>query len=62
MFLIATDSVEIPERYAPYQFDKWGASHQLFHVAVMIAAGIHFRGLMETFHTIRSMPDVCGEA
>ncbi|XWX00545.1 hypothetical protein V2A60_008565 [Cordyceps javanica] len=53
-------AARIPERWAPYIFDNFGASHQLLHVAVMIAAWIHFRGLMEAFRIIRSQDIVCG--
>ncbi|PMB73889.1 Adiponectin receptor protein [Beauveria bassiana] len=52
-------AARIPERWVPYTFDNFGASHQILHVAVMIAAWIHFRGLMEAFHTIRSQNDIC---
>ncbi|KAM3471474.1 hypothetical protein MY8738_009309 [Beauveria namnaoensis] len=52
-------AARIPERWVPYTFDNFGASHQILHVAVMIAAWIHFHGLMEAFHTIRSQNDIC---
>ncbi|KAM3449641.1 hypothetical protein MY3296_006725 [Beauveria thailandica] len=52
-------AARIPERWVPYTFDYFGASHQILHVAVMVAAWIHFRGLMEAFHTIRSQNDIC---
>ncbi|KAI6081445.1 putative hemolysin-III channel protein Izh2 [Hypoxylon rubiginosum] len=52
-------AARIPERWAPYRFDILGASHQIFHVAVMIAAWIHFCGLLEAFHGIRSRHDSC---
>ncbi|OAA75987.1 Hly-III-related protein [Akanthomyces lecanii RCEF 1005] len=49
-----------PERWFPYTFDNFGASHQLLHQAVMIAAWIHFRGLIEVFCNIRSQDNICG--
>ncbi|PWI64984.1 hypothetical protein PCL_08343 [Purpureocillium lilacinum] len=53
-------AARIPERWASRRFDMFGASHQLFHVAVLAAAGVHFHGLSETFRAIRSKPDLCG--
>jgi adiponectin receptor len=32
----------VPERCSPGRFDLCGASHQIFHVAVLIGCGIHF--------------------
>ncbi|KAF1825765.1 mPR-like GPCR protein [Dissoconium aciculare CBS 342.82] len=52
-------AARIPERWVPYRFDIWGASHQTFHVAVMVAAWIHFRGLVQAFQIVRSMPETC---
>ncbi|KAI1757954.1 putative hemolysin-III channel protein Izh2 [Xylaria castorea] len=52
-------AARIPERWAPYRFDIYGASHQIFHVAVLIAAWIHFCGLVEAFHGLRSSNDTC---
>lgn len=31
-----------PERYFPRTFDLLGSSHQIFHVAVIAGAAIHF--------------------
>lgn len=42
-FLYAT---RIPERYFPGKFDLAFHSHQLFHVAVVVAAVIHFKAVM----------------
>lgn len=33
----------------PIYFDIWGASHQIFHVSVLIAAAIHFYGILAAF-------------
>ena len=54
-----TDETQIPERWFPYTFDIFGASHQIFHVAVMVAAVIHFCGLLQAFSIIRSNAAVC---
>ncbi|KAK8121407.1 hemolysin-III family protein [Apiospora kogelbergensis] len=52
----------VPERWAPRVFDVYGASHQIFHVAVMVAAWIHYDGLVAAFRLVRDRPDVCGIA
>ena len=41
----ATFAARIPERWAPGKFDVWGHSHQLFHVAIVAAAAVHWRGI-----------------
>lgn len=38
-------ALRIPERFAPGKFDKFGSSHQIFHVFVLAAASTHFIGL-----------------
>jgi adiponectin receptor len=43
----------------PYRFDLYGASHQIFHVAVLIAAVIHFCGVVKAFNIARSNSLVC---
>ncbi|KAH0491860.1 hypothetical protein TgHK011_003263 [Trichoderma gracile] len=52
-------AARVPERWFPYTFDIFGASHQIFHVAVMVAAVIHFCGLLQAFTIIRSNTAVC---
>ena len=39
----------IPERFAPGAFDLFGASHQIFHMLVLLAAAAHFKGLLVAF-------------
>ncbi|KAI8617289.1 pPR-type GPCR protein [Chytriomyces sp. MP71] len=34
-----------PERLAPGRFDIWCQSHQIFHVLVLVATVVHFRGV-----------------
>ncbi|SPO04035.1 related to PHO36 (regulatory role in lipid and phosphate metabolism) [Cephalotrichum gorgonifer] len=44
-----------PERTMPGKFDIWGSSHQIFHVCVLIAAGIHLYAMAQAFdhhHTV----------
>ncbi|KAJ5578550.1 uncharacterized protein N7459_007514 [Penicillium hispanicum] len=42
-------ATHFPESWKPVYFDIWGASHQIFHVAVGIAAVIHFYGILAAF-------------
>lgn len=39
----------IPERFAPGRFDLLGASHQIFHVACLLAALSHYVALCHAF-------------
>ncbi|KAK8121488.1 hypothetical protein PG999_005608 [Apiospora kogelbergensis] len=52
-------AARIPERWAPRLFDICGASHQISHVAVMVAAYIHFDGIVSAFRFARSQPGAC---
>lgn len=54
-----TDLVKIPERWMPYSFDIVGASHQIFHIAVVVAACIHYLGVAQAFRDIRTVPSWC---
>lgn len=38
-----------PESAKPGSFDRFGASHQIFHVFVVMAAAAHLRGLLQAF-------------
>ncbi|OAA63222.1 Hly-III-related protein [Akanthomyces lecanii RCEF 1005] len=49
----------IPERWFPNKFDLFGASHQIFHLAVIVAAWVHFRGIAAAFVAVRSQGVVC---
>ena len=40
-------SLQIPERWFPHKFDILGCSHQIFHIAVMVAACLHFATLVK---------------
>lgn len=40
----------IPEKLAPGSFDYFLASHQIFHVCVVLAAWAHYRGLLTCLH------------
>ena len=60
--LPSTDPLQIPERWAPRTFDILGASHQIFHIAVVYAAWLHYLGLCESFHTTRGIDQRCSLA
>lgn len=40
-------------------FDLLGASHQIMHVSVLVAALIHYRGLASAFAQVRGPYDIC---
>ena len=40
---------QIPERWYPVRFDLVGASHQVFHLMVVLAALVHVKGLLHAF-------------
>ena len=40
-------AMRIPERWAPGRFDVVGASHQIFHIFVLVAAFAHLIGLLQ---------------
>lgn len=40
-------ALRVPERFFPGKFDIWFHSHQLFHVFVIVAAFVHFKGITE---------------
>ncbi|EIW80450.1 HlyIII-domain-containing protein [Coniophora puteana RWD-64-598 SS2] len=49
----------IPERLSPGQFDYFFASHQIFHVCVVLAALAHWVCLISSFQHWHSKPDAC---
>ncbi|EME38028.1 hypothetical protein DOTSEDRAFT_29774 [Dothistroma septosporum NZE10] len=55
-------TARIPERWAPVRFDIIGASHQILHVAVLVASSIHFFGLMAAFTAIHSLSNPCSSS
>lgn len=38
-----------PERVWPGKFDIWGSSHQVFHVLVVVAGGVHAWGVWRAY-------------
>lgn len=51
-------AARIPERFRPGAFDIWGASHQIFHVLVLVAAMAHLIGLLKAFDYRHSRTDL----
>ncbi|KAF7298797.1 Hemolysin-III channel protein Izh2 [Mycena indigotica] len=52
----------IPERWAPGRFDYFFASHQIFHVCVVLAVCSHYNGVLTGLRHSYSDPDVCANA
>jgi len=50
----------IPERLSPGSFDYFGASHQIFHVCVVLAALSHYVCVLTAFDYRHSRLDHCG--
>lgn len=46
----------IPERLSPGRFDFLFASHQLFHICVVLAALAHYQGVLTCLHYRMSQP------
>ena len=42
-------AARVPEKWSPGKYDIWGSSHQIFHVLVVLAAGVHCMGLVKAF-------------
>lgn len=42
-------ALRIPERFAPGRFDYVGASHQIFHVFILVAAFAHYVSLRQAY-------------
>lgn len=51
MYLVgaALYALRVPESLLPGRFDTLGASHQLFHIAVVLAAVFHYFTLSTMF-------------
>ncbi|KAK3364563.1 mPR-like GPCR protein [Lasiosphaeria hispida] len=47
-------ATRVPERWVPYTFDILGCSHQILHIAVMVAACLHFTALIKASTTARN--------
>ncbi|KIL00323.1 hypothetical protein PAXRUDRAFT_821781 [Paxillus rubicundulus Ve08.2h10] len=53
-------ATRIPERTAPGKFDCLFASHQIFHICVVLAALAHWFCVLTAFDHWHSDPGVCG--
>lgn len=53
------DCAQIPEKIRPYQYDIFGSSHQVLHVAVILAGLAHMFGLFRAFDHVHSAGFVC---
>lgn len=48
----------VPERFAPGRFDLLGASHQVFHVLILLAAAAHYVSIRRAYafwHTVEAL-------
>ncbi|THW60781.1 mPR-typeG-protein-coupled receptor [Aureobasidium pullulans] len=52
-------ALRFPEAWFPYRFDFLGASHQIFHVLVLAAGLVHYRGLASAFVEVRGLHHTC---
>jgi len=52
-------AVKIPERWCKRKFDIWGASHQVFHVMVVLAALTFTKGILQAFDFARAHDESC---
>ena len=48
-------SIKFPESRYPGKYDYWGQSHNLWHCFVIVAAFIHFIGVLQVYHARRLM-------
>jgi adiponectin receptor len=39
-------ALRVPERWKPGAFDLFFSSHQLFHICVVVAALVHYKGIL----------------
>ncbi|KAH3919625.1 hypothetical protein HBI56_029110 [Parastagonospora nodorum] len=52
-------AMRIPEKWYPYRFDVWGASHQIMHCFVICAGIAHMFGLLRAFDHVHGHGDIC---
>lgn len=57
--VLALTQKQFPEKWYPYRFDFLGASHQIFHVMVLAAGLVHYKGLADAFIEVRGTDQVC---
>ncbi|RYF38246.1 MAG: hypothetical protein EOO38_25065 [Cytophagaceae bacterium] len=49
----------MPERWVISSCDRWGSSHQIFHVLVVIAALLHLCGLRQALDIVHATAETC---
>ncbi|KAI9206630.1 adiponectin receptor protein 1 [Polychytrium aggregatum] len=49
----------VPERWFPGKFDFWFHSHQIFHILVVSAAVVHYRGMIAAYTWWHQMNPQC---
>jgi adiponectin receptor len=54
------DSNQIPERWCRRRFDILGASHQIFHLMVVLAALTYTQGILQAFDFVHENDHTCG--
>ncbi|KAK6538749.1 hypothetical protein TWF694_010322 [Orbilia ellipsospora] len=47
-------AARVPERWKPGKFDIIGASHQIFHILVLVGAGCHLKSMVLAFDNAHS--------
>lgn len=52
-------SLQIPEKLSPYKYDIFGSSHQILHVAVVLAGLAHMLGLFRAFQFHHTQGSLC---
>lgn len=52
-------ALRIPEKWYPYRFDVWGASHQIMHCLVICAGIAHLFGLLRAFDHVHGHGNIC---
>jgi adiponectin receptor len=51
--------MQFPEKWFRCYFDIFGASHQILHVLVVLAALAHTMGLLQMMAWVKAHPNVC---
>ncbi|MCJ1280456.1 hypothetical protein MMC21_008284 [Puttea exsequens] len=52
-------AARVPEKWQPLRYDIYGNSHQILHVAVVLAGLAHMVGLLRAFKYVHSRDAVC---
>lgn len=54
------DSNQIPEKWCRRRFDILGASHQIFHLMLVLAAFTYTQGILQAFDFVHENDHICG--